>query len=449
MKTYLLLRNNKQTGPYTYDELAAMGLKAYDLVWLEGKSAAWRYPGEMEEFKAIAPLVEEQPFDRFYKRPSAVSSHAVNGNGKIQEESAVIEQEKKKEEIISIASVAKETNEQNDTKKPEEKTEAKPEPVRLSRYVAVSLPEGQQKKIVVIQKAEATEKENTKDVKVDEAHKPYMGEAEKEKVFQNYYRNNTSTPVEVKSDKQETAPVYNTIPQRKPPFIQTIAAGIAILSLVALGVLIGMNIKKPAAENAGQDVPVSQEVNNNNSSAAADEFTDTSSQFSAAQLITPVQQEIIPPKEKKPRVNKTEEAQDLSEEKTNDQTGHNTAVLNTSKTEKEPDPAEAEKEKTRKNIDQLISLNTSKYKVGVFGGIDDLQLTINNGSAYAIDQVVVEVSYVQSNKKVFKTETLHFKDLAPYASLSLNAPKTNRGIKVESKITYITSKDLDLSYNVW
>lgn len=68
MKTYRLLRNNKESGPYEADQIIAMGLKAYDLIWAEGKSAAWRYPGELEEFKSYAPLVEEQPYDRFYKR---------------------------------------------------------------------------------------------------------------------------------------------------------------------------------------------------------------------------------------------------------------------------------------------------------------------------------------------------------------------------------------------
>ena len=72
MNKYLLLRNNKQSGPYTVSELVSQGLKAYDLVWLEGKSAAWRYPSEIEELKAFAPVVEEQPFDRFYKKPNPV-----------------------------------------------------------------------------------------------------------------------------------------------------------------------------------------------------------------------------------------------------------------------------------------------------------------------------------------------------------------------------------------
>jgi hypothetical protein len=69
MNQYLLLRDNKQTGPYTAEQLAAKGLKPYDLVWQEGRSAAWRYPSEIEELKPFAPVVEEQPYDRFYKKP--------------------------------------------------------------------------------------------------------------------------------------------------------------------------------------------------------------------------------------------------------------------------------------------------------------------------------------------------------------------------------------------
>jgi len=68
MANYLLLRNNKESGPYSLDGLMQLGLKPYDLVWIQGKSAAWRYPSEVEELKPFAPIVEEQPFDRFYKK---------------------------------------------------------------------------------------------------------------------------------------------------------------------------------------------------------------------------------------------------------------------------------------------------------------------------------------------------------------------------------------------
>ena len=95
MNKYLLLRNNKQSGPYTVSELVSQGLKAYDLVWLEGKSAAWRYPSEIEELKAFAPIVEEQPFDRFYKKPNPVE--VVREKQPIK---TVIEEAPKKEEVF-------------------------------------------------------------------------------------------------------------------------------------------------------------------------------------------------------------------------------------------------------------------------------------------------------------------------------------------------------------
>src|SRR5882672_9717455 len=69
MSSYRLLRSNKETGPYSQEQMIAMGFKPYDLIWVEGKSAGWRYPSEIPELKDYAPVVEEQPYDRFYKKP--------------------------------------------------------------------------------------------------------------------------------------------------------------------------------------------------------------------------------------------------------------------------------------------------------------------------------------------------------------------------------------------
>lgn len=91
MKQYILLRDNKEQGPFSGDEMLKLGFKKYDLIWVEGKSAAWRYPGEIEEFKAFAPPVEEQPFDRFYKKgPAAeVSNNICNADNFSQAKAAV------------------------------------------------------------------------------------------------------------------------------------------------------------------------------------------------------------------------------------------------------------------------------------------------------------------------------------------------------------------------
>src|ERR1700743_2171501 len=78
---YFLLRDNKQSGPYSLDDLKTMGLKAYDLVWVDGKSAAWRYPCEVEELSSFAPPVEEQPFDRFYKKSTTTTAKSASITG--------------------------------------------------------------------------------------------------------------------------------------------------------------------------------------------------------------------------------------------------------------------------------------------------------------------------------------------------------------------------------
>jgi hypothetical protein len=47
-KVYLLLRNNVESGPFTFAELLQQQLKPTDMLWIEGKSTAWAYLAEME-----------------------------------------------------------------------------------------------------------------------------------------------------------------------------------------------------------------------------------------------------------------------------------------------------------------------------------------------------------------------------------------------------------------
>ena len=83
MSSYLLLRNNKESGPFTMDEVKSMSLKTYDLIWVVGKSAAWRYPGEIPELKSFAPSVPEQEADFFRKRTNTENQGSDLSNTKI------------------------------------------------------------------------------------------------------------------------------------------------------------------------------------------------------------------------------------------------------------------------------------------------------------------------------------------------------------------------------
>lgn len=60
MKTYQLLRNNQSMGYYTATCLLQIGLQPLDLLWVDGESVTWKYPSELEEFRAH---VSRAPFN--------------------------------------------------------------------------------------------------------------------------------------------------------------------------------------------------------------------------------------------------------------------------------------------------------------------------------------------------------------------------------------------------
>ena len=60
-KIYLILRNNKQNGPYSLEELVQLNLKPHDLIWVEGRSAGWRYPTEIEALKPYVAGAAPEP----------------------------------------------------------------------------------------------------------------------------------------------------------------------------------------------------------------------------------------------------------------------------------------------------------------------------------------------------------------------------------------------------
>ena len=57
MNFYRVLRDNKELGPYSLDELRKIGLRSSDLVWVDGQSAAWRFP---DEISGLLTLIENQ-----------------------------------------------------------------------------------------------------------------------------------------------------------------------------------------------------------------------------------------------------------------------------------------------------------------------------------------------------------------------------------------------------
>lgn len=74
MKSYLLLRENTESGPYTKEDLRKKGLQPADLIWIEGESRSWRFPAEIDELKAfIRTTPERQKTNKTASESSAAS----------------------------------------------------------------------------------------------------------------------------------------------------------------------------------------------------------------------------------------------------------------------------------------------------------------------------------------------------------------------------------------
>ncbi|HLK31037.1 MAG TPA: hypothetical protein VKT28_20835 [Puia sp.] len=435
MSTYLLLRDNKQSGPFSLDEIKAKGFKKYDLVWVDGKSAAWRYPGEIDELKAFAPIVEEQPFDRFFKKPSEE-----------KKETKTVQAQPAKKETVTIALVANKVVAGNGAKK-----------------IYASLPA---KKASAASSLQSTF--ISQPVK-EEIRKPIT-----EQVINNNLQENIQ---ELFPDQSLNHSKEINIPSKTSRSshhrLQIAAVAACIVVLLGGGIFIGMSINKsslnPISNNDPSDkqmakvdkqdhqnalIPISTSVPLDDKSVAQN--TQGSSLDNSSTAITDIKpaqsneekknaQAIEKKKSAKLKTNAATDIPKIIPERESvtetDSSGlasrhstHRADIIN-------------DKELIKSNIANLVSVSSNKFSVGTFGGISELQLTVNNRSVYPLDLVMVEVQYVQANKKVYKTENVYYRNVRPGESIMQEAPKSSRGVKVQYRVALINSKEPSVSYS--
>lgn len=473
---YSLLRNNKQSGPYSLDQLKTMGLKAYDLVWVDGRSAAWRYPCEIEELKAFAPAVDEQPFDRFFKKPSAGKTAAATTES-VYSSSSV--EESASPTTFSGTSVSATTISATTTSSPNIFSGDHTSTPR-KRNIYVTMPGG-------------AAPFNGREAQPD----PAPANAGRPQASAPTHQESTPTPSYVFSertaarqplDEERFVEIIPRETQRhsgqrhSASILRLLAIGGCILILLAAGVLIGLSINKdslersikiasrsgsndngsaiahttaqqlpaPPVSNPAASTPVTQQATPSTSSAnkqvtAAAQTKTAELKGSELTTAAPVVKtpKIIAAKGKPASANSIP----VLPAKTADTTTVRQPAIREAVHRTDPDETASaiDKEAVRTGLMNQLSVSASKYEVGTFGGISGLQLTVTNRSAHALDLVVVEVQYIQANKKTYKTENLFFRGIGPGMALMLEAPKSTRGIKVQYKITTINSKEVGLT----
>lgn len=457
MNKYLLLRDNKQTGPYSVEELINMGLKPYDLVWLDGKSAAWRYPSEIAELQAFAPAVEEQPYDRFYKKKPATAQQQVNANtqqASAQTEAVVVTTPvattpvtpniTAKKIYVTLPAGARDrgnTTATTDTNKAASPVPATQDGTEASaaKLLNEQFARLREEKMKQAENMAANPVVNIKTV-VETPASPGFSE-----IVEKHY-----------PQQEETlAPVIRQNGKDNRILMRSIAAACLVLGGIVIGLVISNS--RQQKNNAELDLLVKQIQEREKRKETA-----TQNLPSAAPVNTPAQSDTVPAEEPVYTTPEDDKKESIGTPVHNNNTANNQqAVLPPDAPQQQPvkfipavvtnkpgnKPVNREEvEQARKNIHQLVAVDANKYKTGVLGGISDLQLTISNNSLYPLDQVEVEVRYLGPEKRVVKTQLLLFNDVAPGEQKTIEAPRTNRGVTVDYVITRINSKALGLAH---
>jgi hypothetical protein len=454
MDTYLLLRSNKQSGPYSLQQLVSVGLKPYDLVWVEGKSAAWRYPSEVDGLKAYAPATEEQPYDRFYKKPE--EKQAQKPQEKIvsqpilqPEETYSMPVENKtvttgKKVFVSMPEnhVVKRAVQPAVVKAPviveekpkiieERKVESQPilikeEPIVKEKTV---LP----KQEPVLPKQVPVFKEQTLSVKEE----PTLNEKYSESL-EDIKKRYTETYLNRKKRSKWTS--------THTSLVQVFGGAIFFCLLVVFA------YKNFSGEETSQKTavvkPDKRAINtstvSNTQTAILPAATETKEQQTKKK--TQTQKETLNPPDESLSINTTpqnnnEPIKENEFAPVENKTADKKAVMPKSTEEQK---TEEVKPKTRPvNIHKLVSVKANNYKQRAFGGVLNLELTVDNESKFELDKVIVELQYLKPSEQPLKTERIVFSSIGPNDSKTIKVPDYLRGVKVSYRVLDIESSQYE------
>jgi hypothetical protein len=486
MVNYLLLRNNKQQGPLSLQHLIQLGLKPYDLVWVEGKSAAWRYPSEIPELKPYCIVVEEQPYDRFFKKPGEKKEEAeINyPEDKNSAQPAIVRTMNERKETPEIVFPAAQ---QMHAVNPDYKYMPK-----LSNSMSdIVFPEDTIKQEDIIPKE--TFRKKSVYVTLPLQSVPVKRDEPVFNVQSSPAPDTREEPLRIKTNYEqpldEIKEMYvQKLQERKKQTFQkkfvteSLKKAAVIIAIISVGVLIGFAIK---SENANIELAASPSVQQND---------ETASETIQANNTEVLQQETLPAESViepviRPVIERQEPVQQPVAAKSNSNTENTQqpatvenrkAVMTKQKTGTEKDeplitetapgvdvnastgertkkirqggsssnPAESyekteanEEAESKVSIASYVNVKSNDYHVVALGGIRNLQLTVLNDSKYVLDNVTVEVEYLKANKETFKTESVQFKSVAPNGTLTIRMPDTNRGMKVVYKVVRVESKE--------
>lgn len=385
MTTYILLRKNKEYGPFHLDDLRKMGIFHNDLVWVEGQSVCWLHPEEIKELKGIAT---EESQHQAGSTPGGLSGDVNFANDKFM---ANIDENNKDKEGSCLHKVPKAN------------------PGLQNAFSANYLTSGI----------------NSSDVQTPAPPEYKLSQEQHKKGLLSIF------PVPVKIAASVAALI-----------LIGMVAGILIgrnsgkkSSLTEYDQKTSV-VSRPVSEiNSSNKEPI-DEVSN--PEKEKEETTSTT----VSTLLTETE---LPGKNIPVPVKKNTSGKPTAEHKesSGEQAPKNTSVISSSderparnrSTEKDQAPAVPE------NIISQVSVVTNDYLVGSFGGIKNLELTVRNDSKYNLEKVTVELQYLKPLDELLRTQNIEFSTIPPFSSKTLPVSKTNRGVKVKCRVVKVVAAE--------
>lgn len=483
-----MLRSNKQSGPYSLQQLVNFGLKPYDLVWVEGKSAAWRYPSEVDLLKDYAPATEEQPYDRFYKKQEEkpvvkpVPKQEEIYVAPKQEESYVAPKQEEsyvaptKQEEIYVA--PKEVNHvlpgENKTvtttkkvfvsmpqshvaKKPAQPIQApmpkviEERPLIIEERKVESKPSLVKEEPIVNEKADWPKAEPVKNEKIISfKEEPIL--TEKAAALKEEPTLNEKYSESLDDIKRRYTETYLSR-KKKTRWTSTHTSLVQVFGgAIFFCLLVVFAYKNFSGEEQSQSrttliQPDKRAVNtttpNNTPTTIPPAVTETKKQLEDKRRQT-IREKLNPPDESlaiSTKQQKEEEITTGNEVIASEYEPEKKAVMAKTTEEIKPEPV---KPKTRPvNFNRLVNVKANNYKQRAFGGVMNLELTVNNDSKYELDKVIVELQYLKPSEQPIKTERIVFNSVEANGSQTLKIPDYLRGVKVAYRVTSVESSQYE------
>ncbi|QJW90328.1 serine/threonine protein kinase [Spirosoma taeanense] len=91
---------------------------------------------------------------------------------------------------------------------------------------------------------------------------------------------------------------------------------------------------------------------------------------------------------------------------------------------------------------KLVKVESAGFRTGLFGGIKELKLRLRNPTELNFRYVLVKVSYIKDNGKIFKSANVYFRNIGPYSTEVRSAPDSQRGTQVSAKVVSYESPDI-------